>query len=108
MLIISGIICIISSLVFKICPPKKNPMFGYKSILSMKNQDTWSESLKYSANTLIILGLILIPLQLIISKFDISYEYEYERILVVVCFAIVIIINELNLRKIFNSDGSRK
>lgn len=106
MIIISGILCIVTALIFKISPPKINSIFGYKSILSMKNQDTWYEALRYSSNTFIILGFIFIPLEFILSEFNVSYEYA--TVIVVVCFAIMIIINESHLRKVFNSDGIRK
>lgn len=61
MIIILGIICIIIGFIFKAFPPQKiNSIFGYKTILSMKNQDTWNEAHKYSANTLVTLGFIVV------------------------------------------------
>lgn len=106
MIIILGILCIIISFIFKVFPPKINSVFGYKSRLAMKNEDTWSEALKYSSNTFIMLGLIFIPLQFILSKFSLSYNLE--GIVIVICLGITVIINELHLRKIFNSNGVRK
>ena len=72
----------------------------------MKNQDTWNEANKYSANTLIILGFIFVPLQFVLSQLNISYGYEI--IIILICFVIIIIINEVHLKKVFNNDGSRK
>ncbi|AIY79020.1 SdpI family protein [Clostridium cagae] len=41
MIIILGIIFIIIGFIFKAFPPKKiNSIFGYRTLLSMKNQDT--------------------------------------------------------------------
>jgi len=111
MIIILGIICLISGFIFKFLPPKKiNSIFGYKTILSMKNQDTWNEALKYSGNTLIILGFIFVPLQLILSQLieNMSNGYKYEKIILLICFVVIIIINEVHLNKVFNKDGSRK
>lgn len=107
MIIVLGIICIIMGLIFKAFPPKKiNSLFGYRTMLSMKNQDTWKESHKYVSNTLIILGISFIPLQFILSQWKVSYNYE--KIILLVCFVIMIIVNEVHLRKVFNMDGSRK
>lgn len=107
MMIILGITCIIIGFIFKAFPPKKiNSIFGYRTILAMKNQDTWNEAHKYSANTFVILGFIFVPLQFVLSQLNLGYGYE--KIVISICFVIMIIINEMHLKKIFNNDGSRK
>lgn len=107
MIIILGIIFIIIGFIFKAFPPKKiNSIFGYRTLLSMKNQDTWNEAHKYSANTFIIVGFIFIPLQFVLSKLNISYGYE--KIILLICAVLMIITNEVHLKKVFNNDGSRK
>ncbi|PIH04121.1 SdpI family protein [Clostridium combesii] len=107
MIIILGIICIAIGFIFKAFPPQKiNYIWGYRTILSMKNQDTWNEAHKYSANTFIVLGFVFVPLQFVLSELNISYGYE--KIVLSVCFVIMIILNEVHLKKVFNNDGSRK
>lgn len=107
MIIILGIIFIIIGFIFKAFPPKKiNSILGYRTLLSMKNQDTWNEAHKYSANTFIIVGVIFIPLQFVLSKLNISYGYE--KIIFLICAVLMIITNEVHLKKVFNNDGSRK
>jgi uncharacterized membrane protein len=111
MVIILGVICLIVGFIFKFFPPKKiNSIFGYKTILSMKNQDTWKEALKYSGNTLIILGFIFVPLQFVLSQLieSMNNGYEYEKIIILICCVVMVIINEVHLNKVFNKDGSRK
>lgn len=87
-------------------PKKINSIWGYRTILSMKNQDTWNEAHKYSANAFIVLGFVFVPLQFVLSELNISYGYE--KIVLLVCFVIMIILNEVHLKKVFNNDGSRK
>ncbi|APH16654.1 sdpI/YhfL family protein [Clostridium sporogenes] len=107
MIIILGIICITIGFIFKAFPPQKiNSIWGYRTILSMKNQDTWNEAHKYSANTFIALGFVFVPLQFVLRELNISYGYE--KIVLLVCFVIMIILNEVHLKKVFNNDGSRK
>lgn len=48
---------------FKLFRPKKiNSIYGYRSRFSMKNQSTWDEAQRYSANIFIITGSILVLL----------------------------------------------
>ncbi|WP_252237579.1 hypothetical protein [Clostridium sp. ZBS5] len=52
------------------------------------------------------MGVIFIPLQFVLSKLNISYGYE--KIILLICAVIMIITNEVHLKKVFNNDGSRK
>jgi len=85
---------------------KANYLLGYRTKLAMKNQDTWNEAHKYSANTFIVLGFVFVPLQFVLSELNISYGYD--KIVLLVCFVIMIILNKVHLKKVFNNDGSRK
>jgi len=49
-------------------PPKKiNYLYGYRTAASMKNQQTWDEANKYSANYMIKCGIALIIIGLLIA-----------------------------------------
>ncbi len=58
---LSGIIFIITGFVMFKFPPKNiNMLYGYRTTRSMKNQEQWDFSQKYSAKLLILCGVFLI------------------------------------------------
>jgi len=58
---LSGIIFIITGFVMFKFPPKNiNMLYGYRTTRSMKNQEQWDFSQKYSAKLLIFCGVFLI------------------------------------------------
>lgn len=58
---LSGIIFIITGFVMFKFPPKNiNMLYGYRTTRSMKNQEQWGFSQKYSAKLLILCGVFLI------------------------------------------------
>ena len=104
-----GIICLVLGFIFKVLPPRKiNCIYGYRTNLSMKNQDVWNEAQKYSANTLIILSVIYIALEFIFSYLIGNIGIGYENILILIGFVIMIFLDEVHLTKVFKKDGSRK
>lgn len=104
-----GIICIIADFIFKTFLPRKtNSIYGYRTPLSMKNQDTWNEAQKYSANTFLILGFIYVALEFILNYLIKDISIGYKNIIVLMGFVIMIVVDEVHLRKVFNKDGSRK
>lgn len=57
---LSGIIFIITGFIMLKFPPKKiNLFYGYRTTRSMKNQEQWDFSQKYSAKLLMLCGLFL-------------------------------------------------
>ncbi len=112
MLFTIGIFLIIVGVIFKMFPPKKiNSIAGYRTTLSMKNQDTWNEAQRFSAISFIILGIVYVVLGLIIYLINQLFEAEtilFEFIVFMAGVAINLIIDERHLRKNFNKDGSRK
>lgn len=104
-----GIICIVLGFIFKAFPPRKiNHIYGYRTILSMKNQEIWNEAQKYSANTFIIFGFIYVALELVLSYLIKNISIGYENIIILIGVVIMIILDEVHLKKVFNKDGSRK
>lgn len=49
----------------KKAPKKINVVFGYRTRMSMKNQDTWDFAHKYCGRLWLIWGLILLPLTVV-------------------------------------------
>ena len=71
-----GIVFIIAALILYFFPPKKiNYLYGYRTRSSMKNQQVWDFSQKYSAVKMLQLGLFLIVVSLLHIFIPISQEH---------------------------------
>jgi uncharacterized membrane protein len=71
--IITGPIFVIAGIIMLKFPPKKiNSLYGYRTFSSMKSQERWNFSQKYSAQELIKLGFILTLSSLIGLVFDLN------------------------------------
>ena len=63
MLLMVGIIFIAVGLILYFFPPKKiNSLYGYRTASSMKSQEKWDFSQKYSAKIMMTIGLFLVVL----------------------------------------------
>jgi uncharacterized membrane protein len=63
-----GAIFLIVGLISARFPPKKiNPLYGYKSASSMKNQETWDEANRFSSRYMIKSGWVLLVIGLLIA-----------------------------------------
>ncbi len=70
-----GIIFIITAFIFMKFPPKKiNYLYGYRTSASMKNQQTWDFSQKFSAVKMLQIGLLLFAISFLNLLFSISQE----------------------------------
>ena len=104
-----GLMFIVIGFIFKMFPPRKiNYIYGYRTNLSMKNQDIWNEAQKYSANSFIVLGFIYVTLGFILSLTIRNIGDSYNGMILIIGIIIMIIFDEGHLRKIFNNDGSRR
>lgn len=97
-------------------PPKNvNSVFGYRTTMSMKNQDTWAFAHRHCGRIWLGLGILLLPLSgLALVPF---WRQESQiigtaggiicvvQLLVMVCSAIPV---ELALRATFDASGRRK
>ncbi|WP_010295785.1 SdpI family protein [Clostridium senegalense] len=100
MIALIGIICIVIGFIFKAFPPRKiNRIYGYRTKLSMKNEDTWNVAQKYSANTFIILGFIYLALEFILNQLSKTINVSYENIIILIGLVIMIILDEMHLKK---------
>lgn len=109
MIVFIGIILIVVGFIFKIFAPRKiNHIYGYRTTSSMKNQDTWDEAQKYSATSFIVLGFIYLALGFVFSYLFENISSVYECIIILIGIVIMIVLDEMHLKKVFNKDGSRK
>lgn len=99
------------SLIYVYFPPKKiNMMYGHRTSLSMKNQDTWVEANKRSALMMLLVSVMICIFQLIGIVFKVNQEKTilYATIFLVAGLIIGLFIVEKQLRSIFDKDGNRK
>lgn len=65
---LTGAIFLIAGLICSRFPPKAiNPLYGYRTVASMKNQQTWDAANKYANRYIIRLGLMLIVVGLVLA-----------------------------------------
>jgi len=96
-------------------PKHINGVFGYRTTMSMKNQDTWAFAHKYCGRLWFWLGLALVPLSVL--PLLLVRGKEIDRVAAVgtaVCLVQLIplvgsiIPTEIALRRTFDRDGKRK
>ena len=64
-LLLTGAVFVIMAIILKYYPPKKiNPLYGYRTELSMKNQFNWDLGQKISTTKMLQGGLMMILLSL--------------------------------------------
>ena len=99
---------------FKSPPKSINATFGYRSTMSMKNQETWKLAHRVCGRYWFICGLILLPLSVLPMLLVINRGTEtigmtgviivFVQIVPMLC---VIIPTEHALRKNFDKNGNR-
>ena len=106
-----GLIFLIGGLLFKMFPPKKiNWIYGYRTSSSMRNIDTWRTANKYSANFMVIEGIILTIIGLItflipnIGKIGIAIAIG----LIILSVIILAVSTEKHLNRLFDKEGKTK
>lgn len=108
--ITAAIIFILFGFILMKYPPKSiNKVYGYRTPLAMKNQDTWDEAQKHSGFIIMILGAFngIIGVWSIALPMGINNE-KVQTIILLVGVVIMMIFEEMHLKKLFNKDGSRK
>lgn len=108
-MIAAGISCL------KAAPKKINSVYGYRTELSMKNQDTWEFAHKYCGKVWLRGGLILLPVAVIPMLLVIGKSTEIVGIVgsIIGMLGVVVLIasifpTESALRKNFDERGNRK
>lgn len=112
-------ISLLTGIVFFICgailykfPPKKiNSFIGYRTDMAYKNQDTWDEAQKQGGKSMSVFGIVSISIGGILNfilGLDDVVSLNIQMILLIVGSILMIVYDEIKLRRIFNKDGSRK
>lgn len=98
----------------KAAPKEINGIYGYRTAMSMKNQDTWEFAHKHFGKVWFYAGLILLPLNIIPLLFVMGESKDLiGTVGIVVCLIdtavmlLSIIPTERALKKNFDSDGNR-
>lgn len=108
-LTVSPIFIFFGFILMKFPPEKINGVYGYRTPMAMKNKDTWDVAQKLGGYSLIIFGITNAFFGLLANSFSGGANTEkYQLLFLVVGSVIMLIIDEMHLRKIFNKDGSRK
>ena len=100
---------------WKKAPREINSTFGYRTTMSMKNQDTWQFAHRYCGRLWYWLGLVMLPLTVVLMVFVLGREIgTIGWVGTVICFAQVvpmvgaIVPTEMALRRTFDKNGRRK
>ncbi len=99
-----GVIFVIAAVVVYIFPPKKiNYFYGYRTASSMKSQEAWDFSQRYSAVIMFRLGLILLGASLINLLLPMSQNVDFilGAFLIVLGCVFLIWATENNIKKKF-------
>lgn len=106
--LIFGLVTLGFGIIPKIVRPKKiNSWYGYRTTLSMKNQETWDEGNKYSTNQYIIAGVILLILGRIGLALFQSKGYLVPLVAFIPVLMLTVFTTEKHLKKVFDSNGIR-
>lgn len=109
MSLIVGIFFIIFGFsLIKYPPESKNSVMGYKTTLSMKNQDTWNVSQKHSGVIAIILGVINAIFGIWSFIQPMVLNKDSMQLLLLISAIVIFLIEEIHLLKLFHMDGSRR
>ncbi len=99
----------------KAAPKDINPVYGYRTAMSMKNRDTWEFAHHHCGRLWFRMGLVLLPVNLIPMLLVIGGSRELVSIVGTVLCAIdtvVLIVSifptEAALRKTFDQNGNRR
>lgn len=107
-LLTGPLMVIISALYVKYPPKEINSLYGYRTTLSMKNQDIWQEGNRYNALFLLRLSWGVCALQLIgISTLESGIDILPAGVFLVVGLLYSIRNTEQHLKSIFNQNGHR-
>ncbi len=105
-----GFIFIVAGILLRLNPPRsRNCMIGYRTSMSMLNQDTWNEAQKYGGFSMTFFGVINIIFALWFYVFPMSINADkFQLIFFIITSILMIYLDELHLKKLFNKDGTRK
>ena len=96
--------------IFKMYPPKKiNYIYGYRTPMSMKNENTWKEANAHSADSMIKVGILTMLFQVISAiLFGTESALMISCVFLVVALLVSVVLTEKHLRERFDGDGNWK
>lgn len=85
-------------------------VFGYRTHAARRNMDTWIEANHFAGRSIMIVGSLLILLLLLLEIVLPEPEGFYPALIasIVVGTALVFLLTEVHLKKIFFKDGKRR
>ncbi|MES9997356.1 SdpI family protein [Desulfovibrio aminophilus] len=108
MLIWIGILFFILGVIFRVFPPRSvNGIYGYRTPRSMKNQDTWHEAQRFTADNLTLYGLLFAGTGLLL-ELVLGPNSGPQTVIFLAGLAVMIFQDERHLLRSFHPDGSRK
>jgi hypothetical protein len=108
MLIWIGILFFILGVIFRVFPPRSiNGIYGYRTPRSMKNQDTWDEAQRFTADNLTLHGLLFAGTGLLL-ELVLSPGSGPQTVIFLAGLAVMILQDERHLLRTFHPDGRRK
>lgn len=103
-----GILILAITAIIKLLPPlKPNSWYGFRTTLSMRNQETWEEANSFSANRMLQAGLILIVIGLVVQPLGKIGQELVPVFCLLPLLAWMIISTEKHLKQIFDKNGKR-
>lgn len=106
--LIFGLVTLGFGLIPKMVRPKKiNSWYGYRTTMSMKNQDTWDEGNRYYTTQHIIAGIILLVLGKVGNMYLGYKGYLVPLIGFIPILYFTVFQTEPHLKKVFDSNGMR-
>ncbi|MGC6428791.1 MAG: SdpI family protein [Flavobacteriales bacterium] len=105
-----GPLLLLFSIIYYYFPPKNiNALYGHRTNMSMKNQDTWNEANKRSTKSMFWSSTYTCIIQItgIILGFNNEKLILYSTIFLVASLVIGVIKVENQLKNIFDKDGNR-
>lgn len=113
-LLIPFTMIIFGAIFMKKAPDSINPVFGYRTTMSMKNRDTWEFAHQYCGKLWWILGITLLPITIIPFLFLLGKDNDRVGIVGgVLCLIQLIpligsiIPTERALKRTFDKNGNR-
>lgn len=105
----------VGSIFSKAAPKSINPIFGYRTAMSMKNEDTWSFAHAYCGRMWFICGLVFSVLTAALLAFSFKKELNtYGALAAALCFLCVLgmvwamMLTERALKEAFDENGERR
>ncbi len=114
-LIFPAIMILFGKYFTKKAPKNINYLFGYRTNLSMKNEETWKFAHKYIGNIWFKWGLVLLPISVLVMVFVIGKDEDTVgslgaiiTIVQLIPILASIVLTEKALKKNFDENGKRR